>query len=600
MLILLLVAVKFFYFYNRVRIQKNYFYTVALSTVSLAFIMALGYKLSLISGERWYLLPYGFVSAVMLIDLLYYAHFNELTTINLLKQIRHLTTVGDSLGELWDWKMLLMVWDVPILPFLPKRVLEILFSGLSVKVVGLFGLLIVLALLYFQKARQVLHQELIAYHGFDIVDSMVEPLRIRTLRESVELTSEAIDRHRLCFPSEGRYHGVLSGKNLIFLQVEALQNIVLNRRYAGREITPNLNALARECAQFDRFFQSIGRGNTSDAEFAALTSLYPASKCPTFMEYADRHYEALPGVLAGMGYRTAAFHGNTSCYYNRQRMYRSLGFTDCFERHHYRFRQDQVIGFGIADAFFYRQTVDKMLSLEKHGPFFGFVISLSSHTPFHMPPAYADFPLRPEDEGTMLGRYLVAIHYADAAIGIFVQRLRETGLWDRSGLVLYGDHFGLSASDDGMIRHASEVFELPHGYGYDHMMNVPLLIHAPGIRPEVLHVTGSQVDLMPTAMNLLGVDALEGVHFGRDLFQEGEPPVVIPGYIPYGSFIDRDTLVEMGRDGELQNAKRIRLFTHEPSDRSVESEYRHVLRELELSRFVLTHDRMVPRETRSV
>ena len=54
------------------------------------------------------------------------------------------------------------------------------------------------------------------------------------------------------------------------IQVESMQDFVIGREYEGQELTPNLNALIEgNATYFDNFYQQVGSGNTSDAEFAA-------------------------------------------------------------------------------------------------------------------------------------------------------------------------------------------------------------------------------------------------------------------------------------------------------------------------------------------
>ena len=47
-------------------------------------------------------------------------------------------------------------------------------------------------------------------------------------------------------------------------------------------------------------------------------------------------------------------------------------------------------------------------------------------------------------DGTYIGNYLQSVHYADYALGIFIEELQTAGLWDEAMLVVYGDHFGIS------------------------------------------------------------------------------------------------------------------------------------------------------------
>lgn len=46
-------------------------------------------------------------------------------------------------------------------------------------------------------------------------------------------------------------------------------------------------------------------------------------------------------------------------------------------------------------------------------------------------------------EGTLVGDYIRAQNYADYALGLFIDELKQNGVWDNSLIVLYGDHRGL-------------------------------------------------------------------------------------------------------------------------------------------------------------
>ena len=73
---------------------------------------------------------------------------------------------------------------------------------------------------------------------------------------------------------EALLSGVAKGKNLIIIQMESFQEFLVDLKIDGKEITPNINKLARESQYFPNFYQNVGQGNTSDAEFVVNTSFY--------------------------------------------------------------------------------------------------------------------------------------------------------------------------------------------------------------------------------------------------------------------------------------------------------------------------------------
>ena len=106
----------------------------------------------------------------------------------------------------------------------------------------------------------------------------------------------------------GPLFGKAAGKNLVMIQIESLQDFVGGREYNGQEITPNLNALIEgNATYFDNFYQQVGSGNTSDAEFAANNSLYGTLISYTYKLFNDNYFRGLPVLLSERGYDTACF-----------------------------------------------------------------------------------------------------------------------------------------------------------------------------------------------------------------------------------------------------------------------------------------------------
>ena len=92
--------------------------------------------------------------------------------------------------------------------------------------------------------------------------------------------------------------------------------------------------------------------------------------------------------------------------------------------------------------------------------------------------------------------YLAEIAFADAQIGRLLEALERRKLLDRTIVVVTADH-GESLGDHG---------ERDHGiFLYESVLRVPLIIRGPGISPRRLADVVRLVDVMPTALDLLGV-----------------------------------------------------------------------------------------------
>ena len=122
----------------------------------------------------------------------------------------------------------------------------------------------------------------------------------------------------------------------------------------------------------------------------------------------------------------------------------------------------------------------------------------------------------------MVGDYLHAIHYADQELGAFVDWLGESGILDRSVLVVYGDHQGFLGGQSELptLLGFSEWNEYHH---FRVVKRTPVMIRLPGgVAAGEYTGTSSHLDVAPTVLSLLGIDDRSTVMLGRDLTRPGE------------------------------------------------------------------------------
>ncbi|TWG31918.1 phosphoglycerol transferase MdoB-like AlkP superfamily enzyme [Geobacillus sp. C56-T2] len=382
------------------------------------------------------------------------------------------------------------------------------------------------------------------------------------------------------------FYGVAKGKNLIMVQAESLNNFVVGLKVNGQEVTPHLNRLIRESLYFNHIYLQIGRGNTSDAEFVANNSLYPSRKDGAYRTYVDKTFRSLPVILKQEGYMTSAAHGNTPEFWNRKNAYKSQGYDVFYYKGHPSIGSPDHMGLGISDKAMFHKMAEIYKKQSEKSPIYGFIVTLSNHRPFKLPKEEQKLSLPKEFEGTMTGDYLQSVHYADEALGQFIQQLKKNGLWDETLFVYYGDHYGL------LPDNAEELKRLL-GITFDKkaMFNIPLVIHYPKqTKPVVYDVIGSQMDIFPTISSLMGIE--------RPLYQLGfDLTTKHEGYVgfrheivPYTFFSDRyDYLAS--HDGIFTNGTCLNAET----GRKVEVDkcrrnYERVKYEIEISDFIFEHD----------
>ena len=347
------------------------------------------------------------------------------------------------------------------------------------------------------------------------------------------------------------YSGIAKGKSIIIIQWEALQDLPVNRKLNGIVITPNLNKLIKESVYYKNGISQIGRGTTSDAEFAFSTSCYPDPNASVFETMANRNYIGLPSLMRKIGYYTSTFHTNIATYWNRTKMYPLLGWNKWYDKPF--FGKDYLSGFGAADYVLYKKAIPELVKYKKtNKPFFTQLITVSSHNPFQIPDWMRTVHFGSSIDNTIAGKYLRTVNYADRQLGMFIADLKKNGMYDDSLIVLYGDHFGLSQSK--MDKYGSKInlniVNKILGRSYDKFdtLNVPILFKLPGGEgAKVVTMAAGQVDIMPTILNLAGIENTEGKMFGQDLMNTTENLVGVRYYAPLGSY-GNNTKFYVGKD----------------------------------------------------
>lgn len=386
----------------------------------------------------------------------------------------------------------------------------------------------------------------------------------------------------------GPLFGVAKGKNLVVIQIESYQNFLIGMKYNGQEVTPFLNSLIEDkTVYFDNYYQQVGTGNTSDAEFATNNSIMGSIEAFTYQLYEKNYFKGLPWLLKDQGYETAVLHAHENRdFWNRDDIYPNLGFDHYYggligdtARPGGNFKMTEWMGWGLTDSEFYPQAMDYIKELQE--PFYSFVITLSNHHPYEMLDKYKFIDLKPEDEGTLVGNYLNSAAYTDYSLSILFDEFKKAGLYEDTVFALYGDHMGLPESDE-----TNEVMGrlLGHEYDWDDRMNIPLIIHIPSADKSItstIHNTGGQIDFLPTIGYVLGLDSLDTIYLGRNLFTYDKGVVAEHAYLPYGSFFINGYGFEMSRTGVFKDGRAWALNTRKQVD--VDQFYDYYIKSMEIS-----------------
>lgn len=311
------------------------------------------------------------------------------------------------------------------------------------------------------------------------------------------------------------YFGVAKGMNVIYIHLESIQEFLIGYELNGEEVTPFLNSLTKEehTLHFDNFFHQTAQGKTADAEFILENSLYGLPQGAAFTTKGQNTYHAAPAILKDHGYTSAVFHGNSGSFWNRNEIYKSFGYDHFFDSNHYYMDPEQKADYGLMDKPFFEQSATLLETLDQ--PFYSKFITVTHHYPYSMDQEEAT--IDPHTTGDKsVDNYFQTARYADEALKQFFDYLKESGLYDNSMIIMYGDHYGISQNHDKAMAKVLEQ-EITRFDSAASLQRVPLFIRVPGIEGGINHQYGGQIDLLPTLMHLLGIESKDYVQFGTDL-----------------------------------------------------------------------------------
>ncbi|WP_338785899.1 LTA synthase family protein [Metabacillus sp. FJAT-53654] len=319
------------------------------------------------------------------------------------------------------------------------------------------------------------------------------------------------------------YFGIAKGKNVIYVHLESVQNFIINYKLNGQEVTPFLNSLTKDSSTFyfDNFFHQTGQGKTADAEFMLENSLFGLPQGAAFSTKGQNTYQAAPAILGQNGYTSAVFHGNTKSFWNRNEIYKSLGYDKFFDLSYYNAKDEDILNYGMKDKPFFKQSMPMLESLSQ--PFYTKFITVSNHFPYPLDQDEATIEKHTTGDSSV-DNYFQTARYLDEAIKEFFTYLKESGLYENSMIVMYGDHYGISENHNTAMSKVlgKEVGDFENAQ----LQRVPLFIHIPGEDGGAMHQYGGQIDLMPTLMHLLGIETKGYVQVGTDLFSKDHQTVV--------------------------------------------------------------------------
>jgi arylsulfatase A-like enzyme len=329
-----------------------------------------------------------------------------------------------------------------------------------------------------------------------------------------------------CGSGEPDRSAPLAGYDVVLVVVDALRADHLGSYAYPRETSPFIDSLAPQGVVFERAIANSSY--TRESVAALLTGQLPSrSGAVGWLARPGREGPHLGEIFRRAGYRTGFFSNTVQL--------RGPGFTRGFDEFQHLPSRWDISGEGgrlsARARDFARRAGDR--------PFFLYLHYLDPHAPyapdprFHQRFAPAPFttPLALYDDvepriaellaagfgpgeprfEDLVARYDAEIASTDEALEGLLRSLEALGRRERTLVVLTADH-GEEFLEHGSVEHAWTL--------YEESIRVPLIFWAPGaLEPARVVERTSLVDVLPTVLALVGIEAPEGELDGTPLLE---------------------------------------------------------------------------------
>jgi len=316
------------------------------------------------------------------------------------------------------------------------------------------------------------------------------------------------------YPMLRRYEGPPNGHNLVFVLLESWNfDYVDSFGGKGYGVTPYFDAMAKDGLRFTRFY-AAGQRSIEGIQ-ATLTGIPVLKGLPRIdAGIGVSNISRLGSLAQKQGYSTLFIQSSARDSFKVSGIAAATGFEHYYGMEDVPLRMaypdpaGAIFGWDYDTLQFMKEKLDALKP-----PFLAYAFTGTTHEPYPRMPA--QFEVRPHNANGENG-YLNALKYADWSLGQFMAAARKAPWFGNTIFIFTADHATHFQKGNTLLQR----------------FHTPFLIYAPTLfHGEERRVIGSQLDVLPTIMDLLGLNG-EFAALGTSLLRKhggGEAFVTLGG-----------------------------------------------------------------------
>ncbi len=540
---------KFIKFYKFYRFMPNYF-TIMWIFLILGLLKTIKGK----KGKIIYIISYIISLALFLTHSIYFSYFNTYFDFSTLKIAGEGVEYFDTiLTNIKPWIILITIISLTSSIYGLRRLNnngKTNFKKLGIVIASFLILNLSAPMLYGNKSSSVSWDDWsnprIIYNSFNdnnksmMISGMYEytlrNIYVNFIKDQKTVTEEEKTLLENNFkentPStKNKYTGIFKGKNLIIVQLESIDDFLVNKN-----IMPTLYNLKQKSLSFNNHYSfTSGGGSTFNSEFMVNTGYSTAYNYNegAYLLSRNNYFESLPHLLKNEGYSVNAFHMNTKEFYSRGINYKSFGYDNYYGLKDIKQYNDN--SYWLDTELLKNETFSKLI-FDNEGLSMSYIITYSAHMPFSSNKGTCSL-LTDKENLSEFECLKIQAKETDDFIKLLLNNLKERNKIDDTVLVIFSDHYLYTLEDKSILDKYKNTS--------NNLINkTPFMIYNNGKVIDNINEVNSQLDILPTILNLFGISYNTNYYLGQDIFSKAHVPVV---YFQDGSWYDGSTYVSNGK-----------------------------------------------------
>ena len=311
--------------------------------------------------------------------------------------------------------------------------------------------------------------------------------------------------------NKNKYTGKYKDNNLIIVQLEGLDSWLINKND-----TPTLYNMMKNSINFTNHYSYYnGGGSTFNSEFAVNTGfITPLSYTQNAYTFNKNSFPySLAHLFKEQGYTVNAFHMNTKEYYSRGTNYKNWGYDNYYGLVDQNTYKDNSYYLD-RELLLNEEFKEKMFGSEK---FVDYIITYTNHMPFSPEKGNCKMLLDLDSKENENVSYDLTeedcarrqAKETDYMMELLVKELKERELFDKTTIVVLTDHYLYTISDKTILDKYKNTS--------NNLINhTPFFIYTNNKDKKTIKTVTSQLNVLPTVLNLFGIDYNPNYYIGQD------------------------------------------------------------------------------------